>query len=152
MGSVNVATIATSIAAYSISGVSVKDISEIPESVTDRQCPIMFPDPDNFVTGLSISRESMGADTTAKKNVNYTLNYVFLYTPVGTTRKLIKAIDGLVDCAVAILNAFADDSAPSGAIDVTPTLGAFGALQGPDGSDFFGCKVAINVLTYYEVN
>jgi len=152
MGTVNIATIATSIAAYDVTGVDIKDIDKIPEAVTDRQCPIMFPDPDNFVTGFELSRESYGTDSTAKKDVKYTMNYLFLYCPVGATRTLAAAEDKLYTKAAAILDAFADDSNPSGAIDAVPVLGNAGVLQGPNGDNFFGCRIAINILTFYEVN
>ena len=149
---VKIASVATAIAGLSVSGVSLKDISAIPEQVDQRQCPILFPDPAGFVTGLSISRETLGLDSVAGKNVNYTLNYIYLHCEVGTVRYLTDAIDTMVDKTVLVLNAIADNSTVNGAVDLVPNMaGEFGQIEGPSGNTFFGCKILIAVQEFYEV-
>jgi len=150
---VKIASVATAIAGLSVSGVSLKDISAIPEQVDQRQCPILFPDPAGFVTGLSISRETLGLDSVAGKNVNYTLNYIYLHCEVGTVRYLTDAIDTMVDKTVLVLNAIADNSTVNGAVDLVPNMaGEFGQIEGPSGNTFFGCRISIAVQEFYEVS
>jgi len=113
----------------------------------------MFPDPAGFVTGLTITRESMGGDSFAAKNVTYTLNYIYLHCEVGTVRYMTDAIDTMVDKAVLILNAIANNSAVSGSVDIDPSLpGEFGVLEDPAGNQFFGCRVSVSVTEFYEVS
>ena len=53
---IKITTVATAIAAISISGVTVKDISAIPEAVNEQDCPMLAPRPDNFVSNLRVLR------------------------------------------------------------------------------------------------
>ena len=149
---VKIASVATAIAGLSVSGVTLKDISSIPEQVDQRQCPILFPDPAGFVTGLTVARVTQGLDSTAAKDVNYTLNYIYLHCEVGTVRYLTDAIDTMVDKVVLVLNAITDNSTVNGAVDLVPSMaGEFGQIEGPAGNVFFGCRISIAVLEFYEV-
>ena len=150
---IKIARVATAIAGLTVTPATIKDISAIPEEVTDRLCPIMFPDPAGFVSGLSVSRETFGADSAASKNVEYTLNYIYLHCESGAVRYITEAIDKMVDNAVIILNAIANNSTVDGAVDITPRIsGEFGQLTDPAGNSFFGCRITVNVLEYYEVS
>ena len=71
MSGVKIATVATSIAALSVSGVTLKDTDEIPEEVFSRHCPVLFPDPDDFITNLRIEPQSLGVGTIRKIDVFY---------------------------------------------------------------------------------
>ena len=150
---VKIASVATAIAGLSVSGVTLKDISTIPESVTQRNCPVLFPDPSGFVTGLTIERQSLAPDASAAKDVKYTLNYVYLHCEVGSVRYITDAIDTMVDKTVLILNAIANNSTVTGAVDIVPSMsGEFGQMEDAAGNLFFGCKITIEVLEFYEVS
>jgi len=151
MSGVKIATVADSIAALSVSGVTIKDIDGIPEEVHKRVCPIMFPDPDGFVTNLAVTPQSFGAGTAGKNDVRYTLNYLFLFCPVGSGRYLADNAVGLVNKAVLILNALIANDAVTGSIDIEPKLGDFGVLQDAAGNQFEGVRVLIDVHEFYEV-
>jgi len=73
-----ISTVADSISNLSVSGVTIKDIDQIPESAA-MLCPLLIPKPDNFVTDLSVSFEPFGTNGSAKIKTNYTLNYVFRF-------------------------------------------------------------------------
>ena len=150
---VKVATVAASISNLSVSGVAIKDIHEIPEEITGRLCPVLFPDPAGFVTGITITRESYGLDADAKKDVRYTLNYVYLHCEDGAVRYIADAVDAMVDKVVLILNAIADNSSVSGSVDIVPSMsGEFGQVEDPAGNMFFGCKISVAVQEFYEVS
>ena len=149
---VKVATVAASIAALSVSGVDIKDIHGIPEEVTTRILLVLFPDPAGFLTGLTITRQSFGLDASAKKDVKYTLNYVYLHSNAGSGRYITDEINDMVDKAVLILNEIADNSSVSGSVDIVPSLSSeFGQMEDAAGNLFFGCRVAVDVTEFYEV-
>jgi len=150
---VKVATVAKSISALSVSGVALKDVDGIPEEVTTRICPIMFPSPDGFVTNLRVEPQSFGAGDAGKNDVLYTLNYVFLYAPVGSDRYITKNIAKLVEKVVLILSALVANDAVTGSVDIEPRIsGEFGNLSDPVGNEFFGALIAIDVKEFYEVS
>lgn len=151
--SLKLATLAASVANLSISGVTVKDLNEIPEEVTERICPVLYPNPDGFITGLSVSRQSLGADNVSKKNVLFSLNYIYAHAPAGSFRFLAQAQAAMVANVETILEAFTDNSSLSGSVDLSPRLeGEMGMIEDPAGNQFVGCMISLDVLDYYEVS
>jgi hypothetical protein len=152
MAGVKIATVFDSIAALVVSGVTIKDVDEIPEAVLVRHCPVMFPDPDSPVSGLRVDPQTTGAGTNGKNNVLYTLNYVYLHTPVGEGRFIAGNISGMVAKCVLILNALIANDAVTGSIDIEPRIeGEFGVMSDATGAQFWGFRIAIDVLEFYEV-
>jgi len=142
-------TIATSIAALSVSGLTIKDLATIRETITARDCPILFPSPADFMTGLTVTRQSMNGD---RKDIGYTLNYVFLYAPVNATNGLYTLYQSMVIMACAIWDAIISNDAVSGSIDITPIAPpSFGIVQDPAGKEYFGATLQFQVLEFSEV-
>lgn len=146
---VSAATVATSIAALSVSGLTIKDLDAIPQEVTARDCPVMFPDPSRFLTDLSIEVDSYGS-AAAKKTVRYTLNYILAYRVVGEERGLYKIYQGFVQKVCLLLDAMLANDALSGCIDSTPTGLTLGVVQDPAGKSFHGCLIPIRIMEFYN--
>jgi hypothetical protein len=143
----NIVAIAHSIASLSISGVTVHDIHDIPTTLTERDCPAFFPNPDGFVTGLQVTRDSMGLANTARKTVTYTLHYVYCHAPIGEGRGLFDIYSAFVTNAFAIIDAIIANDALSGALDMTVTDAAnFGPVNDPAGNVFHGCEFALDIM------
>jgi len=152
MAGVKIATVLDSISKLSVTGVTLKDVDEIPEAVTVRHCPVLFPDPDTPVSGLRVESQSTGAGTGGRNDVLYTLNYVYLHAPAGEGRYITNNVSGMVTKAVLILNALIANDAVTGAIDIEPRIeGEFGVMVDPSGAKFWGFRLAIDVLEFYEV-
>ena len=152
MAGVKIATVFNSIAALSVAGVTLKDVDEIPEAVLVRHCPVLFPDPDTPVSNVRVEPQSTGAGTDGLNDVRYTLNYVYLHAPVGEGRYITKNVSGMVAKAVLILNALIANDAVTGSIDIEPRIeGEFGVMVDPSGAQFWGFRLAIDVLEFYEV-
>src|SRR3990172_7930114 len=83
----HLATVAESIFGLTVSGVAIKDLDAIPPDAT-RLGPVLFPEPFNFVTNFSMTRDSTGTDADARKTATYDLNYTFCHSPVGSDRPL----------------------------------------------------------------
>jgi hypothetical protein len=140
--------VAEAIAALSVSGVTLKDIDAIPEKVEARDCPILFPRPNEFVTDYELEINSFGS-AAAKKTERYKLNYVFLHAPIGAERGLFATHPDLVANARTILSAFRDNDALGGAVDIQPSaIASFGPTQDPSGNTFHGCIITLSVTEF----
>jgi hypothetical protein len=144
------ASVATSIAAVSISGVTVKDLTGIKDELFNRDCPVLMPSPADFITGLSIERESYGADSVAFKYVRYTFNYEFFYCEAGTGRGIYDHFQALVTAWGTVLDAFIANStiSNSAVIDAYPTAADIGIVTDPTGKEFFGFRFALGILEW----
>lgn len=140
-------TIADSIAGLSVSGVTIKDLDQIPQEVQARDCPILFPDPSRYVSDLSVGVDSFGSGS-AKKTVKYMLNYVFLYSETGVGRGLADNAAGVVTKVMLILDAFLANDALTGSIDITPLTTTAGVVNDPSGKPFYGALLSFAVTEF----
>ena len=138
--------IGTGISNLSISGVTVKDITAIPDSVVDRMCPILFPSPDGWMGGgngePTEGSTTFGTATTRLWTFNRNYHYVYLHAPVGSGRGLLDMISAMSTKADAILTAITTLDLTD--VDVkTIAIGEFGVLTDPAGHSFFGFTLDI---------
>ena len=144
-----ISTVADSIAGLTISGVTIKDIDQIPDTAR-MLCPLLIPKPDNFITDLSVSFETFGSNGGAKINTNYTLNYVFLFCEIGGMGAF-AAFSGLVSKLSAILVAINSNDAITGAVDVKiNSIGNIGVITDPAGIEYWGLEFSLRVLEYSQ--
>ncbi len=116
---IGLSTIAGSISSISVSGLTIKDIDDIPQNISQRDCPILIPDPDNYV-GFSIAPVSLDK---SKYNINYSLSYILIYAVLGSERTNIMATySGMLSMATAIVDAVISLSTLSGAVDWGATV------------------------------
>ena len=147
--SLQIVTVADSISKLSVTGVTIKDLDGIPEEVSVRDCPVLFPNPDGFITNARVIRRSAGSATDASKDVYYTLNYIFLYSPVGQGRGLFQVFPQLVTKAAAIMDTIISNDTITGLVDITPRInGEIGVVEDTAGSKFFGCMFAFDVVEF----
>ena len=144
-----ISTVTVSIAGLTISGVTIKDIDQIPEAAR-LLTPLIIPQPNNFVTDLSVTFETFGSNGSAKINTNYTLNYVFLFCEVSGI-SAFAAFSGLIEKLSAILVAIDSNDAISGAVDVKiNSIGNLGVITDPAGVEFWGLEFSLRVLEYTQ--
>jgi len=143
------ATITNSIAAISVSGVTIKDIDEIPESVAVRDCPIMYPEPDGFISGLTYTRDSTGPGSTALATVNYNMTYAYLHTSVGSGRGLFDVYDAMLTKVGLIIDAIIISDGITGVVDLTiQDVSQFGAVPDPSGNMFIGTRLVFQIVEF----
>ena len=143
-------TITNSIAALSISGVTVCDIDQIPQSA-HLLTPILFPRPNDFVTDFKQEFVSFGSNGAAKINFEYNLHYVFLYAEAGSGIGAFDMYSGLITKLSAILVAIASNDAVSGLVDLqTSTIGNIGIVEGPSGDQYWGLMLSLRVLEFAQ--
>lgn len=146
--SLSSANIAAGIAALTVTGVSIKDIDEIPQQIQPRDCPILFPHPDGWMGGASAepstSAATFGTPSTRMWIFNRTFQYVYLHAPVGAGRGIADQYPGLAAKADAISEALTTLDVSN--VDVkNVAVGTFGVLADPSGGQFYGFILTITV-------
>jgi hypothetical protein len=144
-------TVTNSIAALTVTGVTIKDIHDIPENAMETG-PIMFPRPDGFVTDMTFTRESQGGGGTALMNLGYTLTYVYCHAPIGSGPDgLFSTYSGMITNIVLILEKiFASDNI-TGAVDMQLAgVSNIGPVQDPAGNAYHGVEITLRVLEFIQ--
>lgn len=145
-----ISTVADSISNLTISGVTIKDIDAIPDTAR-MLCPLLIPQPNNFVSDIAVSFETFGSNGSAKINTNYTLNYVFLFCETGSGINAFAAFSGLMTKLSAILVAINSNDTITGAVDVRiNSIGNIGVIVDPAGIEFWGLEFSLRVLEYSQ--
>lgn len=145
----NVTAVASSIAGLSVSGVNMRGLTAIPERIEPRDCPVLYPKPDGFITNLNVERVSFGAPMDARKTIVYSLNYRYLHASIGVDRGLFAVYEGLIANTDAIISAVIDNDNLSGTIDITPTgIDNIGPVQDPAGNTFHGCDMTFVITVF----
>ena len=139
-----VTTIATAIASLSISGVAVKDLNAIPQQVAARDCPILYPSPDNFIGAGTTAIQTFGTVNQRYWEVNRSLTYVYLHALAGTERTLASYWQSMAGKVDAVWTAFIGLNVSG--VDVTDiSTTAFGVLQDAAGNQFYGCLFSLGL-------
>jgi hypothetical protein len=146
----HITDIITAISGISVSGLVVADLDEIPASA-DVRTSLLVPSPGepSFVSNFALERVTTGMSL-AGMDATYTLNYKFLYLPVGATRGLYDLYPGMVAMAADIIEAIANLTTLNGAVTWKPLLGEFVVITDPTGTDWDGCLITIEVLDFIQ--
>lgn len=134
-------TIATAIATLSVSGVTFKDVTAIPQEVKARDCPIIFPQPAGWMGGGQGAPETtttFGTPSTRYWQVTRSYNYVYLYGLAGDARGLkdqYSAAAGYVDDIIEAVTALNVSGVDVTGISHTEV----GIVSDPAGTQFVGC-------------
>jgi len=146
----SIQTVTNSIAALSVSGVTLYDIDEIPAEGKSRDVPMIIPRPDGFISNFLYERKSFGPETVAAIDISYTLTYRLLHSKIGSGRSgLFDTYADMVAKVSLFLDAIIASDTITGAVDVQPfSIGEFGPVADPMGEAFHGCDIGINILEY----
>jgi hypothetical protein len=140
--------VATSIAGYSVTGLTIKDLDGFKDEYAQRDCPILIPHPTYF-TDPVVTYDSFGTGATALITVHYTLNYRMLYAMASTNRRLSDVYQSLVGLTVDFMDAIIANDATTDAYHLaTISVGAFGVVVDPSDNPFFGVDIGIRVSEY----
>ena len=145
-----ISTVCTSIAALTVDGVKIRDLDNIPPNAT-RLMPILFPIPSGEVSNITATRESFGGGSSAKVNVEYDLNYLFLYDIIGGGRTGLDWEQDRVEKWQAICDAILSIDVIDGAVDVWPVGNMeFGTFDDPAGNHYLGCLMTFHVIEFWR--
>jgi len=141
-----ITTVTDSIAALTVTGLTIKDVDQIPQGLLGRECPVLIPNPDNFVTGFKVEPDTL--DKT-KWTVTYTLNYLLIYAAVGSGRTTtMEKFSGMVSMGFAFIDAVAAALTLSGSVDWEPgTVDNFDIVTIGE-NNFHSCHVSIGITEF----
>ena len=121
---IKLSTIANSITGITVTGLTIKDIDEIPQGLLNRDCPVLIPNPENYVSNFSVQVDSFGTGSQRKMTLTYQLNYILLYSEVGVGRTTtLEMYSGMLTKACTFLDAFYALDNLTGAVDFDAELG-----------------------------
>ena len=143
-------TVCESIAALNVDGVKIKDLAHVPPDAT-RLTPILFPNPDDTLSNLTPERMSMGGGSSALIDVDYDLNYIFLFCPIGSGRTGLDYHGERMAKVNAIWDAILSIDILDGAVDIMPTGNvSFATVQDPARNEYLGCFLTVHVKEFWR--
>lgn len=140
--------VATAIAALTIPGITILDLDEMPQAVSERPLPLLGPssnDP-SFLTDWASRRVSLQGNQVNE----YTLNYTLFHAPVGADRGLFKQYPAMVENARRVVEALqAEPPRVDGCKSIALAgMPAFGAVFDASGQQFHGATFAIRIVEF----
>ena len=147
-----ITAICNSIAGLSITGVTLKDLDEIPEGVDPADCPILYPEPDGLLSNIGVEPVSLSTGTSRQANVTYNLRYTFLHSAVGEGAGLFDVFPDMIAKVVLILNAVLTNDYITGLQDFqVVSIANFGPVTDPSASmTFHGTQFEFSVLELWN--
>jgi hypothetical protein len=147
---VNLATVADSISKLSVSGITIKDIDQIPESA-EMLCPLLIPQPNGFITDIRPTFETFGSNGAAKMNLEYTLNYVFLHSQIGSGINTYASYSDLIADMVLIIVSIMSNDVITGLVDIRlQSIGNIGVIPDPADNEYWGIQFSFRVMEYVQ--
>ena len=139
-------TIASGIAGLSVSGLTIKDLDEIPLVIVQRDCPILIPDY-SFVSNVTATSRGLGLGGSSVYSYEYDLNYLLYMAEVGAGRsnaEYMLSITQKVEALAAAIQA-ADTTLGAHRIFITGGLTATTLRDPADKLSFHGANLTIHV-------
>jgi len=139
-------TITNSIAAISVTNVTILDADQIPLE-PDSRASYLFPKPNGFLTGFSLTRNSQG-QRTALMTVEYDLHYTFCGFRIGKGR-MLEIYAEMVTRVMAIIDAALALDGLTGAVEFDPQdIPDFGVINDPAGNAWHGCEITFHIMEF----
>jgi len=135
--------IADSISQISIAGVTVKDKDQIVGDWLSTPF-VLYPNPETWISGLSIRYDTVLQGSAAPSTISYTLNYRFLSVQVGDISTFPVSYSQVVDKVILIVNAIIANDAPySGRVEMRIGGVSVGPKTDPVGNNYFGADFSL---------
>lgn len=142
------AAIITSIAGYSVSGVTILDADAVKDEVDGRDTPLLMLSPDFFLSP-TFSYDTYGTGAVAQITAMYTLRWRFFYAEAGKNRGLRDIFQGFIQSTTAIIDAIIANDATNDAIHLQVVGNpAFNVVPDPTGNIFHGTDLDIRVTEF----
>lgn len=128
---------------------NVVSTDNIPETVHAQDCPMLAPQPANFVSNVIYERLSGRHVDGRRAKLSYTLNYVYYHAPVAEGVSLFEGYRTALDAWSDIVTMFMENEDPTGAYDILPVgTPVFGPVTDGAGNVFHGFRMALSVIEF----
>lgn len=148
--SVETPNVAAEIAQLDFGDINTRDLDNIPDSAA-LLCPILIPQPNDFITSITPTTMSLGSNGDPKLNLEYTLNYVYLHAEAGSGIGAFSMYASVIANLKKILEVILGNDAIDSAIDLKiESVGNIGVIEDPAGNEFWGLLFSLRVLEYAQ--
>lgn len=148
--SVDLDTVASSIAALNISGITVKGIDAIPDSAR-LLCPLLIPNPTRWLSDISTTRATTGGAGSALMDMSYTLNYIYLHCEAQSGMANFSAYAGCINNLILIFEAILANDNISGAVDMTINgIERVDNITDPAGNEYLGVMFSLRITEFVQ--
>ena len=149
MSSVHFVDTVTDITNMDISEVSIYGIENIPENCIG-STPLLAPRPDDFITDLTFTRESMGAGE--MMNIEYVLHWQYLHAPMGSNNDLFETYNGMIENLAKIIEGISEITSLTGGVDlVIDGIEKIAVIKDITGNEFHGVELSIRVTEFINL-
>jgi hypothetical protein len=142
-------TVIEAISQLSIGSINIKDVDEIPENA-EMVLPVLFIDPDDPINTLEPSFQSFGTMGTAKMDLGYTVNYIYLHAKVGAALSLSSILPGLISSVALIIETVFRNDVINGAVQFENSSMRIGVVESANGARFHGASFSFRVLEHVQ--
>ncbi len=144
----NPITTAGSIAAVTITGVTVRDVDEIPQSGS-MVCPILFPQPDGWLSDVAQGPKIITLNDAEGSEFTYNLHYVFLLAEAGSGVGGLDPYNDLIAKLQTIIQTITSDDTLNAAVELTLAgMEGIGVVQDPSNVDYWGALLSFRCVEH----
>jgi hypothetical protein len=145
---VNFDTVAASIAGLTMTGIKVMGLNSVPDNAL-MLCPIFYPLPNGFITGLRPVIETFGSFGSEQMTLNYDLTFRYLHSQIAGGLPGLFVYSSMITNIKAIAKVILTNDTLAGAENVRlKTITNIGPVADPAGNKFHGCDFIISVEEY----
>jgi hypothetical protein len=147
-------TLDTAIGALSVSITSpvnktltIKTLSSLPQEVFDRDCPLLFPSPSNWLGQGITTPGNFDNIIAGRLQYEHNLAYILAYAEMGTGRGLSDFYAGMAALRYELTRQMARIDVVAMSITRVATT-TFGQMTDPTGKVFYGCGITVTAKEY----
>jgi len=151
---VKISTVIASIAALSITDVTVLGLTDMPTH-GNLAPQTLYPNAEKGIFGkVNSEPKTQGSGGNEKITLEYDLYYRYLHcAPVGSVGGLYDITSGLITNIATIMVSFLTNDTVSGAINLALTdVSGAGIVVDPAGNEFLGCDFTLRITEFCEVS
>jgi len=139
-------TLDSAIAALTITGLTIKSLSNIPQEVFDRDCPLLFPSPSNWLGQGAATPGNFDNVIAGRVQYEHNLTYVLAYAQLSTGRGISDFYNGMATLVYTLVSKLIRIDLVAMSIKKV-SVTSFGQLTDPAGK-FYGCGLTVTAQEY----
>src|SRR3990167_773588 len=144
---INAVRLAGAIADLVVTGLTIRDLDNVPQAITARDCPMIYPVPEKFLFLEEAQQLTFGP--TALWAYTYAINYRYVFGPVGNERNQSKTLPSAVTGYVNFIKVVSRNAQLLKNLHVKPgDTPEWGVLTDSSGQQFQAADLLLRVVEY----
>ena len=144
---INAVRLAGAIADLVVADLTIRDLDNVPQAITARDCPMIYPVPEKFLFLEDAQQLTFGP--TALWQYTYALTYRYVFGPVGNERNQSKTLPSAVTGYVNFIKVVSRNAQLLNNLHVKPgDTPEWGVLSDSSGQQFQAADLLLRVVEY----